>query len=318
MDKITALDLGAGNIKRYSAEGGLVLPAQAATFTGDSLGAVAGLKAGATATRIDINGYRFYVGEGSHRCGRPIENLDDSRFIAGAPELRAMVYAALPMTTEPQHVIVGLPQSALTGEQAGETVSSIKRWMQGSHEWKRDEIGHVATVQRVTVTSQAAGALFDYLLDEEAHFIPARRAQFKDEIGIVSIGMNTVEFLVVQNGETINRFTGSITAGVRRLLDLVDPRGLYSRGELDALLRAGRLDVRDATPIWASEIAGHVERIWGKAFKRFAAVCVVGGGALLLRNEMLGLFNGKSYLPDDPVISVARGLYKLALMKASK
>jgi len=322
MNNITSFDFGAGNFKRYSAQGGVVIPSQVAAAVGESLGAVAGLRASARPKRVSINGYRFYVGSGAHDWGRPIENLDDARFVSGSPELRALVYAAWPETETPQQVIVGLPQSALEDATVGETSTGLKGWLTGAHVWHDDdrETGdreRAGIVSRVTISSQAAGALFDYLLDDDGHFIPARKAYFSDEIGIMSIGMNTLEFLTVRGGKTVNRFTASETAGVRRLLSLVDPQSLYSRGELDGMLRAGQLPaVKTATPIWASEIAGHVERIWEKRHRRFAAIVVVGGGALLLREELLKAFNGKAFIPDDPVIAVARGLYKLAVMKS--
>ncbi len=42
---------------------------------------------------------------------------------------------------------------------------------------------------------------------------------------------------------------------------------------------------------------------------------VVGGGALLLNGELTRQFNGKAVLSDEPVLSIARGLHKLLLMK---
>lgn len=317
MNNITSFDFGAGNFKRYSAQGGVVIPSQVAAAVGESLGAVAGLRASARPKKVSINGYRFYVGPGAHDWGRPIENLDDARFVSGSPELRALMYAAWPETETPQQVIVGLPQSALEDATVGETSTGLKGWLNGEHAWSDDDRERAGMVSRVTISSQAAGALFDYLLDDDGRFVPSRKAHFADEIGILSIGMNTLEFLTVRGGKTVNRFTASETAGVRRLLSLVDPQGLYSRGELDGMLRAGQLPaVKGATPIWASEIAGHVERIWEKRHRRFAAIVIVGGGALLLREEMLRWFNGKAFIPDDPVIAVARGLYKLAVMKS--
>jgi len=313
---IQALDFGAGNYKRFGADGAQVMPSQVASVLGESLGRSAGLKTRKAPTCIGLNGSRFYVGVGAHDWGRPIENLADERFVAGAPELRALVYATLPSTDEALHVIVGLPQSALADGQARDTADAVRGWITGAHEWTVDGEARTATVAQVTVASQAAGALFDYLLDDDGVFLPARKAHFKEELGVVSVGMSTLELLVVRNGAPVERFTASLTAGVRRVLDLVDPQGLYSRGELDEALRANRLDVSKALPVWGSEVSGHIENAWGKAFRRFAAVLLVGGGALLLQPTLLGLFNGRSVLMPDPIISVARGLYKLAVMKS--
>ena len=35
---------------------------------------------------------------------------------------------------------------------------------------------------------------------------------------------------------------------------------MYSLGELEVLLRAGKLDVREALPIWEREVTGFIER----------------------------------------------------------
>lgn len=37
----------------------------------------------------------------------------------------------------------------------------------------------------------------------------------------------------------------------------------------------------------------------------------MGGGVVLLRSQLSGYFRGKSHIPDEPVLAVAQGLYKL-------
>jgi hypothetical protein len=329
-DNIFGEDNGAGAYKVYGRHGGIELPAQVAADTRRHRHAnVAGLRTVRPPMRVIIGGNRFHVGIGAHDCGRPIENLDEERF-GHSPDNGALrcgafsIYIqAYGLVSGPIESVVGLPQSTFTLDASKHIVSSVKAAMSGHHRW-RVENGLVKTrsheieVARVTVTSQAAGALFDYLLDEEGAFIPKRKSAFKQEIGVMSIGMNTLELLVLRDGAPIERFKTSETAGVRRLLELVDPAGLYSRGELDVRLRAGTLDYGDALPIWVAEINGHIERLWGRAFRRFATTIVVGGGALLLRDTLLARFNGKAFVPDDPVMAVARGLYKMGLMRATR
>jgi len=270
------------------------------------------------------------VGLGAHDWGRPVENLGDERF-AGSPEVRALLYAALTRYQEqhgpldgPLELIVGLTQSAFVTET--DIAGSVRPWLTGPHAWQVEKAGskapqrddYAVQVEAVSVTSQAGGALFDYFLDDQGAFIPARKAAFKQEIGIISVGMNTLELLVLRNGRIVERFTASQTAGVRRLLDIVADSALYSRGELDTQLRRGQLDYRNALPVWAAEVTGHVERHWGTAVRRFAVVIVVGGGVLLLRDNLTARLNGRAYVPDQPVLAVARGLFKLGRMRASR
>jgi hypothetical protein len=40
-------------------------------------------------------------------------------------------------------------------------------------------------------------------------------------------------------------------------------------------------------------------------------VILVGGGAVLLKNSLPYYFSGKGILAEDPILSIARGLWKL-------
>ncbi len=312
-----ALDFGAGNFKRVSATSVTVIPTQVATVTGLRMSRVAGMGSSKRPTLIEIDGHRYYVGAGAHAWGRPVENLDDSRFIVGSPELRALVYAALSdtaQTNDPLHVVIGLPQSALAADVASATVTGLRGWLRGVHHWTIDGVAREAFIAKVNISTQVAGAYFDYLLDDDGQYDPARRANYKREIGVVSVGMNNVELIAVKQGKPVPRFTASTTNGVRRLLERADPDHLYSRGELDAQLRAGTLDT-SAVPAWASDIAGDIEETWGKYRQRFSAIYIIGGGAIVLGANLYTIFNGKTLIADDPILAVARGLMKLARRK---
>lgn len=326
---IIGQDNGAGALKVYGRHGGIELPALVAADTQrQPYTGIAGLRQVRPPMRVVTDQRRFYIGPGAHDWGRPIENLDDARF-GHSPENGALWRGALSVYIQrfgpfggSLETLVGLPQSAFSSDTSREVIASVRAAMSGVHRWQVENgaatAEHRAEIARVTVTSQAAGALFDYLLDLEGEFVPERKPAFKQEVGVVSLGMNTLEMLVLRDGAPVERFKTSETAGVRRLLELVDPDGLYSRGELDAQLRSGALAYQEALPVWAAEVVGHIERLWGRAFRRFAATILVGGGALLLRDLLLPRFNGKAFVPDDPVMSVARGLYKLGLMRVRR
>jgi hypothetical protein len=219
---------------------------------------------------------------------------------------------------EPLSLMVGLPIAAMLGEETRATQQAVRAFLQGTHTWRADEAGHAATIEAVRLTSQPVGALFDHLLTEEGEMPPDRRAAFRKEIGILGIGMNTLDLLVVRNGTPVQRFTTGETLGVRRLLELANHRGLYSLAELDGQLRTGSLDVKALLPVWQSEVIGFVERSWDTSFRRFQRVVIVGGGAHLLREPLLRRFKDKVYLPDDPVIATARGLFKYTRMQARR
>lgn len=316
------LDLGMGAIKLYSNQQGIQLISQVAIHNGPLVGRMLGLVNTRLPLRIALpSGNMFFVDSGAHDCGRPVENLSMDRF-AGAPEMLALFYGAFTRYIQqfgdmqkPVSITCGLPLETLSGEEARTTVEGIQRWMKTEHTWTANDQTHHLNVVEVRATSQPAGALFDYVLDHGGKIIPEHRSAFTQEVGIVSIGMNTTELLVVRERVAVQRFTAGSTTGVRRLLDLVNGQQLYSLGELDTLLRANRLDVSQALPIWEREVTGEIEKRWGKAWRRFNVVILVGGGAILLKNSLPYFFNGKGILAEDPIQSIASGLWKLSLFQ---
>lgn len=315
------LDLGMGACKLYGPLGSIEMPSQVAIWRDHARG-LGGMRNARPPLKMELStGQAFWVGLHAHQWGRPVENVDYDR-LSGAPEMHAILYATLTQYVKqfgaiggPVGFHVGMPLEPLTGENAATTLTNVRGWMTGEHDWQAGGEAYQVQVQDVKITSQATGALFDYLLDERGKFIPSRKAHLKAEVGVISVGFNTVELLAIQNLAPVQRFTAGATSGVRRLLELVNGDGLYSLGELDTQLRAGSLDVHEALPVWGREVTGHIERVWGKSWRRFAQIVMVGGGAILLNGQLSTRFNGKGYLSDDPVLSIARGLYKLALMQ---
>jgi hypothetical protein len=273
----------------------------------------------------------FYVGDGAHEHGRPVENLDFDR-LTGAPEMRVLLYAALaqyqaehgpfdPSTgsgqVSPLSLMVGLPLQMMTGDSAKDYQKGVKNWLKGSHVFEVDGITHKIEVEDVKQTSQPVGALFDYVLDHRGQMIGERGSALLDEVGVISVGFNTVELLVVKERGAVERFTRGNTLGVRRLLELMNRDGLFSLGELDAKVRAGLMkpELKIAMPVWSREVNGEIEKVWGTSHRRFAKVLIVGGGALLLRDALTVQFAHKAWVPDDTVLAIARGLWKLSVMK---
>jgi hypothetical protein len=161
------------------------------------------------------------------------------------------------------------------------------------------------------------GALFDYVLDHRGQMIGERGSALLDEVGVISVGFNTVELLVVKERGAVERFTRGNTLGVRRLLELINRDGMWSLGELDGKLRAGGLkaELKHAMPVWSREVNGEIEKVWGNSHRRFAKVLIVGGGALLLKEALTQQFGHKAWVAEDAVLSIARGLWKLSVMK---
>lgn len=317
--KVIGFDAGMGAIKLALDGKTIEFLSQVSTNGASHAVTTVGLHRAHPPMRVEVNGREFYAGARAHDWGRPIESLDYER-LTGSPEMVALFCGAITElgihseTDETVSLIVGLPFGSVSGTEGDANIAAVKRWMEGEHHWIADGLEYTVNVESVKVATQATGALFDYLLDDAGRFIPEHKGALKNESGVISIGFNTVELQVVRNKEEVNRFSSGATVGVRRLLELADPQRLYSLGEMDARLRAKRLDVSSVLPLWEREVVGFIESKWGTTWRRFETVLVVGGGAVLLRDTLPLRFAGKAFIPDKPVMSVARGLRKLGVM----
>jgi hypothetical protein len=308
------LDAGMGAIKVWSDKGGLDILSQVAVNGSGHLEGMLGLKNDKRPMMVTTVDGDFYVGAKAHNFGRPIENLDFDRLI-GSPEMRALVYGAWSRYMQehgtfeaPLSVMVGLPLQTM-GEDMKDYRKAMKSWLTGTHSWRADGVSYGVVVERVRLTSQPVGALFDFVIDDKCQSVPERRSALTDEVGVLSVGFNTLEFMLIENQAATERFTGGEKLGVRRLLELLNPKSSFSLGELDVKLRNGNLKYREKLPIWAREVNGAIERVWGDALDRFAVVLVVGGGAVLLGEQLY--LRGKGMTAVEPVMSIAHGLWKL-------
>jgi len=308
---------------RFVQGGGLQVVSQVSSNGRGHYQGMLGLKSKRRPMEIASDFGSFYVGEGAHEHGRPVENLDFER-LTGAPEMRALLYGSLAQYQKlygkfdrPLSLMVGLPLQMMMGADAKAYQAGVKGWLKGSHQFSADGEAMKLEVGQVRLTSQPVGALFDYVLDDDGRIQADRASAMLDEVGVISVGFNTVELLVVKDQGAVERFTAGNTLGVRRLLELLNRDGLFSLGELDEKVRAGRMkdELRTALPIWAREVNGEIERRWGQSFKRFVKVIIVGGGALLLKDLLTAQFGVKAHVPNVPVLSIARGLWKLSVMK---
>lgn len=317
-------DMGMGALKLFGEGGGLQLVSQVATNGRDHLSdGILGLRNRKRPTLVSGDFGSFYVGDYAHENGRPVENMDFERLI-GSPEIKALLYAALAkyqaehgLFPSPISLMVGLPLQMMTGNSAKDYQKGVRSWLKGIHRFVVDGTAYEVEIEDPRQTSQPVGALFDFVLDRDGRVIPERGPVLREEVGIVSVGFNTVELLVVREQRPLERFTRGNTLGVRRLLELINRDDSFSLAELDSDLRAGNLraKMKQAMPIWSREVNGEIEKVWGRFHSRFSKVLIVGGGALLLNDSLTSQFGHKAWIPDDAVLSIARGLWKLSVIK---
>ncbi len=323
---LIANDPGSSGLRLFGEPGHVNQPAHVAADGSGQLIKLDGLRRRKPPIRIEADQVPpLYVGDTAAQFGSVIDNLDHDRQ-TGTPEMKAVLYAALTQYQQtyghfagaPLKIGVALPNQFITGDQAEANKALVKAWMTGTHTWLADGQPYSAVIADVRPTSQAASAMFDYLLDDAGQWRTDRKSAFSKEIGVISIGFDTVELMVVNNKSVVPAFTGGDKIGARELLRLVDPRGLYAMSELEPQLRTGALDVSQQLPVWERKIMGFVDAKWRTTWRRFAAIVIVGGGAVLLKDSLPAKFAGKAVVPEQPVLAVARGLYKLMLNQGRK
>lgn len=317
-------DFGFGNTRLYGSKGSVVLQSLVATNGTQTVSqwAIGDLKKSKTQPLLISSEYGdYYVGPGAHQAGRPVENLDLDRMTG--PETKALLYGALSTYKPPANatLIIALPIALAQGPDGDRVKDQAKSLLIGDHTWQATLDGtrkrHRLHIDDVLVTSQPAGAMFDFLLDSKGG-MSADKSELRKRktFGVISLGFNTIEMMIVDEGKMLPKSVSGDTFGVRRLLELLNTDGAYSLGEIDSRLRSGKLDYSIELDRWTRDVLGQIEKHWDRTLqRRFSAVYIVGGGAYLMRDALLAKFKDKLVIPDDPIIAIARGCYKYTLMK---
>jgi hypothetical protein len=326
--KAIGADLGQSGLKLFGAEGGINFPSQAALLSNTADSSFDGRKRNRPLVVRNENFGEMYVGPHAHRWGVPVENFDFARLAGVTSEMRAIFYGALTdyqrrygLFDDPLKVLVGLPMQMLGNDDRGKQYEKqVKGWIGGEHRWHADGKEYSAIIGSVTLLPQSTGAVVDYAFDLKGEAVSAERNKaLTQENATLWIGSNTVEVQVTKRDEDTRRFNGGSAIGVRWLKSQMDPNNLYSFGEFDDLLRANDMpdwmDVNRHLEAWSTQIFGFTNNLWGQAYQRFHRIFTGGGGSLLLKSHLLRQFNGKIVFADDPILSIARGLYKAAIVR---
>lgn len=317
-------DFGQSGLKCVGALGEVNFPSQAALLTD---------RAEPSRKRnkpIVVSNEKFgdmYVGAHAHRWGVPVENFDFGRLAGVTPEMRAIFYGALTdyqrkygLFKAPLNLFVGLPMQMLGADENGKkNERAVKGWVGGEHHWIADGEEYTAAIGKVTLVPQSTGAVVDYAFDMLGNAISAERNKaLTKENATVWVGSNTVEVQVTKRNEDTRRFNGGAVLGVRWLKSQLDPKRLYSFGEFDELLRANDLpdsmDLNKHLESWSTEIFGFMDELWKQSRERFYRIFIGGGGSLLLKDHFIRNYGGQVVFADDPIMSIARGLYKASLV----
>ncbi len=323
------LDLGMSSTKLVGPKGEILFYNQASLLNATKMeGSYAGMRNRRRPMVVKGEFGEFYVGKRAHDFGQPVESFDFEH-LTGTNEMRALVYGALTVYQkqygvfdEPLVIAVGLPLQLMSGDAAKRNQGLVQKWLMGAHTWQADGETFTVNVERVAMAPQAIGALFDYVFDMKGEAIQGHEDAMQKECAEISLGSNSVELMVTKRNSDTERFNGGEAVGVRKLFKRIDPKGLYTYGELDMKMRGKDDEFSDEIKAklpefinsWSVEVKGFINRKWEGAHERFHKIFIVGGGAFLLEKQLSARFNGRTVMPENPVMSIARGLYKLLLV----
>jgi hypothetical protein len=320
--KELGLDLGFGNVKIFDNRGSTV---HASHLAAPGIDYDADEGQDNNTAMIEFSGVRYAVGEYAFAKGSEIAGLGMARLL-GSTEVRAITYAALGShfakygrPRDGLSVYVGLPAELLTKAEKTATTEAVTGWLTGRHEWCQDGKPVWAVVDSVTVRSQAAGAMYDMVHTKDGG--QTKDAQYATgNIGIISIGYNTVELSGMLLGKASDAMMASDTYGVRRLLESYNSRGIFKLSMLDAQLRSNQLngDFSSIKQAWSDRVLGFADTIWGKNTHALKRVIAVGGGVQYARPGLEKMFGDRLWVPENHIFAISRGLYKQAVADGKK
>jgi hypothetical protein len=311
MTTVLALDPGYGNTK--VCVDGHVACLQSAIARPQSVGMAAiGMK---TASQVDIiclNGQEFAIGPGTWHWGSLLSGRDYSAL--ASLERRALAFGTLATLLQSgdyvmDQMVIGLPVPLLKDTLQAKAVLDELKAYKDAHHFAFNGQGYNLVIQRLKVLAQPVGAYTDWLLDDDLN---VRKGGRQAEVGVLDLGMNTLDLYVIQDGKVEPRFVGGDKVGVRSLLELLTANG-HDPEELDADLRSGRLRVPPVQmKSWLGKVLNSVDRTWPN-LTRFDAVIPTGGGALVLGDLLRLALIAKGAAvcwPADPVAANVKGLWK--------
>jgi len=270
-----------------------------------------GMERGPKATLIENSIGRFWTGINATEYGES-KPRNDFEKLAGSPEVRALVYSAFTegQITGEHDVLLALPMGVAMGQGANERIAEIKGWLIGAHSWTGNGHKRVLSIPNVRVLSQVQAAFMDYALTAKGQ----DAEDLAGEIGVISIGHNTIELAVWKDGKIAGWGASGEREGVRNLLGLVRNHGMkdYSIAELDRKLRDGALDVSASVEMWRSTIAGLIDQTWNGRDGRFTRIVAVGGGVQFADAMLIRRYTERLFVPRDATMAVCRGLVKLS------
>lgn len=316
-------DIGFGSIKLYGKANGVLVSSLVGKLNHKYV-SEANRNLGHT-HYVTLDKTNYVAGVAAWSIGKASHNQSMDRLVKGTYDARVAIYAALGQyfggkaIREPLNMYIGLPAVLLDTDHKAATIASVTNWMVKDHEWVFNDRPMRATIESVAFRTQATGALGDMIHNLNGQ--QTKDVEFMDSgIGIVSIGMNTVELSGAKRGRPVDTMIASLeNSGVRNMIDEIAGVTQQPTGEIDEDLRSGRQVIPAHTlSDWSDRIIGEISGKWDTHLPTLDRILLVGGGAQYIADAMRQRLGNIVHVPSDPMMAVARGLYKWSVVNGNK
>jgi len=306
--------------------------------SGLSLAGLDSQRRGESPFQVSFGGMDYLVGSNVAAYTRPIENINDSRFVEGA-ELRAMFYAVvsqLGLTGQRVAVAIGLPVEMLADKARAESTEKLMaKWLVGAHRFTFDGADAAVEVVKIRATiAQPLGAWLDWGLGEDGQWIRGAAGRTAPAL-VIDQGFNTLDMFAVEDGKPSDRYTAGDDLGMARAAEMIaqvvsrrydgvkltlhqadaqmqrrlngEAPAVYVHGELQNITP----EIDQALNSLAADVLMFIKQRVKNDAARFRII-LTGGGALALVGRLQREYPHAEIAPD-PAMANARGLAKLAL-----
>jgi len=296
-----------------------------------------GMKDGDREGVYRIDGKRYAVGN----VRAPEETrFDDYPFSPGnlAVAIHALRVAGVRGDVE---AVSGMPVNryyTMDGEVRKDLVlRKRKSWMrdvavygEDGQELPEDEVPRFV---RVSVVSEAVAAWFDHCVDDTGAVIEGR---LREQVAIVDIGGRTTDVAVVEDASVLMAHSGTTDHGALDIYAAIDrriqgqlgltrpvPRQRIVEGMERGVVTVGAHEVdiremkREEKRLLAERIQVFVASLIGSEAAFINRVIFVGGGAVMLADELQGMFPQMEVAPEAQYAN-ARGMWKYGVVSGSR
>lgn len=287
--------------------------------------------------RFNDTGLSYLVGHNVHRHTRPVERLDFYR-LAGGPELRALLYAALyRIINGGAHkvaLMIGLPVEVIQDSTLiKDTLRELRSWGLGEHNFTVDGQQVTLIITQIKAMAQPVGSYFAWGLNTQGKWIQPVEL-LKEPVGVCDIGFNTVDLFAIEQGQVSERYVDGNTLGMHRAAKTIARHVRTEYGvtlslhQADDLIRSyldrqqalfshagGETDLSEVVCQTLDETFAAINLFisdqWELA-RQFQHLIITGGGAQALQSSLLRHYPHAIMLPN-PVTANAEGLARYSV-----